>query len=408
MRKSGYPILIFLVAVFAWIMAGETARAEEKQPVLTGGDESSGYKYLIPGVGSFDTNCKLGDSNSFVYVSPGEGLAITKVRKDGSAYNGDDGIYFEDGVYEVYIGNGIDEAVFSFTVREESDSIMMSLSSNSAEVNIVREPDMQLLGGDGYFRYVLNDGEWIEANVPQGAYTRGNVQLSSSSGLTSISGFRNGEFITSEDNCYKQEGSYIITFWELEPVQGDKEVYRVDFCFDIIREPTMNLSMVTAPMGMKIAYAKKDGDAYPTEDTGRLFAKADGDYEILFTGINDASLIYSMSFTRDTVPPALKFKPEFVKGEVLDEPLYYSGGEDIAELRILRDGVEVTAVEGVIRVNGKYALDVADRAGNSRRYEFIIKNGIPLPVGRMVIIPVILIIAGGIILVHARKNMRVL
>ena len=39
MRKSGYPILIFLVAVFAWIMAGETARAEEKQPVLTGGDD---------------------------------------------------------------------------------------------------------------------------------------------------------------------------------------------------------------------------------------------------------------------------------------------------------------------------------------------------------------------------------
>ena len=134
----------------------------------------------------------------------------------------------------------------------------------------------------------------------------------------------------------------------------------------------------------------------------------DGTYEVLFTGIEDGSLSYSMSFQRDTAPPHLYFTPEFTQGEVIEEPLYFSGNEDIAELRILRDGAEVTATEGCINVNGRYHLEVADRAGNTRSYDFTIKNGIPVPVGRMVIIPVILIIAGGIVLVYARRNMQVL
>ncbi len=399
---------ILLVSLIFWIFFKTEVSAEEKQFVLTGGDEDSGYTYLIPGVGNFETNCKDGGSSAFVYVDPDEDVKILEVIRDGARLNETDGIYLEKGFYEVHIGNETDYGVFRFAVTEEGNSIIMSLSANNAEISIVREPDMALSGGNGKFRYTLKNGEWIEANVPQGAYTREAVELSCSSGLTNISGLYNGEFITGEEKIYRQEGDYIITFWDLGAAQEQSEAYRIDFCFRIFRDPTMNLSMINAPMGMGIAYAKRNGDAYPAASADKLFINRDGTYEIMFIDTSGSGLSYSMSFSRDTAPPLIRFTPEFSKGEVIKETLYFSGNEDIAVLKIERDGVEVAAREGCIKVNGRYTLKIADRAGNSREYEFTIKNGVPFPTQRVVIISVILIIAGGIVLIYARKNMQVL
>ncbi|MCR4585841.1 MAG: hypothetical protein K5686_08985 [Lachnospiraceae bacterium] len=405
--KAGYRIFILITAVL-WFLSDAGVRAEEKTAVLTGGDEDGGYTYLIPGVGNFMTNCKNGGTAAFVYVDPDEGVSIIRVFKDGAPSGEEDGIYLDKGFYEVYIGNDSDQAVFRFSVTEEGNSIIMSLSANNAEINITREPEMKLSGRDGLFRYTLPDGEWIEANVPQGAYTRGTVQLACSPGLTNISGLLNGEFIAGDEKIYRQEGSYIVTFWDLESATAKDEAYRVDFCFRIFRDPVMNLSMVRAPKGMRIAYAKKNGDAYPTAGATNFYAKSDGTYELFFMGTEDTGLSYSMSFSRDTAPPALKFDPEPGTGEVIADNVYFSGGDDVAELKIKRDGAEVTALEGCIKVNGSYLIEIADAAGNYRSYEFTVKNGIPFPVERVIIISAILIIAGGVILIYARKNMQVL
>ena len=399
-------MIILFAAVLTWFLSWAAVRAEETDPILTGGDKDSGYTYLIPGVGTFETNCKNGGSASFVYIDHEDSVRISEVRRDGAEYDGSDGIYLDKGYYEVTIGNEGGQGVFRFSVSDEGSSIIMSLSANNADIEIIREPEMELTGSNGYFRYTLPDWEWIEANVPQGAYTRGVVELSSSGGLTSMSGYLDGELISGEDKSFRQEGSYIITFWDLDRAEQESEAYRVDYCFRIFRDTTMNLSVVTAPKGMRIAYVRKDGDAFPTADQNRLLANRDGDYEILFCGTEDQSLSYSMSFTRNTVPPRLSFRPEFKNGDVIEEPLYFSGNADVAELRIVRDGAEVAAAEGCIKVNGRYTLQVADRAGNRRKYDFTLKNGIPLPVERMVIIPVILIIVGGVILVHSRKLKR--
>lgn len=406
--RSRYRLPALLISLILWITAGTEARAEEKQMVLTGGDEDSGYTYLIPGVGSFETNCKDGGSAAFVYVDPDESVQILEVTRDGAGINETEGIFLEKGFYEVLIGNETDHGVFRFAVTEEGNSIIMSLSANNAEISIVREPDMELSGGNGKFRYTLDNGEWIEANVPQGAYTRETVELSCSPGLTNISGLYNGGFITGEEKIYRQEGDYIITFWDLGAAQEQSEAYRIDYCFRIMRDPSQNLSMINAPMGMGIAYAKRNGDAYPAASADKLYINRDGTYEIMFIDTSGKGLSYSMSFARDTAPPLIRFTPEFSKGEIISQTLYFSGNEDIAELQIRRDGVNVAANGGCIKVNGRYTLEIADRAGNSRQYEFTIKNGIPFPTRRVVIISAILIIAGGIVLIHARKNMQVL
>ena len=406
--RSRYRLPVLLIPLILWITFSIEVRAEEKQTVLTGGDEDNGYTYLIPGVGSFVSNCKDGGSSAFVYVDPEDGVSILEVVRDGASLEETDGIYLEKGFYEVHLGNETDYGVFRFAVTEEGNSIIMSLSANNAEISIVREPDMELSGGNGKFRYTLKNGEWIEANVPQGAYTREAVEINCSSGLTNISGLYNGEIITGEEKIYRQEGDYILTFWDLGAAQEQSEAYRIDYCFRIVREPSLNLSMITAPMGMSIAYAKRNGDAYPAASADKLFVNRDGSYEIMFIDNSGYGLSYSMSFSRDTAPPLLRFTPEFSKGEVIRETLYFSGNEDIAVLQIKRDGAEVAAREGCIKVNGRYTMEIADRAGNSREYEFIIKNGIPFPTQRVVIISVILIIAGGIVLIYARKNMQVL
>lgn len=384
--------------------------AEEVPPVLISGDEENGFRYMIQGIGGFTASCENGGSDAFVYIEPEDGVAILHVLRDGAEVTDTSGIYMELGSYEVTIGTAEAHAVFRFRVTDTGEQLISSLSENSLNVTIVREPDTEFSydAEREVCRYTLADGEWIECNVPQGGYTRGTVRIETSMGLGSFSTLRDGEYYLQEGNEYRETGDYIVTLWDLNDATNGGNAYRLDYCFHIYGTPELNVSMIPAPQGMRLISIERNGRPQEILSDRAAFLKEDGSYRIGFAARNDERIVYTTELVRDTAAPAVSFSPEFADGDTIRKDIYFTRMPDVATLTVYRDGGIVEAEGGCIRVGGRYRIEVADAAGNTRAYSFILKNGVPLPTGRLVIISAVLLLAGGGILLYARRHMRVL
>lgn len=271
---------------------------------------------------------------------------------------------------------------------------------------IEREPDMLLAYYPDVcrYRYYLPDGQWIECNVPQGAYCRGSVDFLTSENITCISYLKDGE-TQGGKGPFLETGTYEVIFWDLA-VEGDNDrAYRVDYCFTIYSDHTMNLSHIEAPSNMEVTEVWYEGKPQEITSTRHIQNRRDGSYHIVFEG---GGARYEMDYKRDTTPPVIEFTPEYRYGCEMDREVYYTIPEQDAKLEIYRNYVLSELPRGYIPINGAYRMIVKDKAGNHRTYEFSIKAPIPLFSGKLLFIPVGLVAAALIAMLYFRRNMRVL
>lgn len=408
-------ILIFIAAVSTLKKDITIYAATERPPVQIGGNDESGYEYSVRGGGKFTSSCRDWSVASIVIIETDEDMKIIQVLKNGQQIEDSGGIFLDEGTYEILIGNDEIFTSFHFTISNEAagngaSDIIDSLAESIPEtdsINVIREPDMELLYDESSrkYRYLLPDGEWIEANIPQGAYCRGEVTLSSSTNLSNLTTYLNGELYTGKEGKYIEPGNYIVTYWDLEVFGDDKTAYRVDFCFHIYSDRRMNLSLIPAPMGMSVSKVFLDGNELEVEKKDFVHLLKDGNYSIEFASDNAS---YKMEYTRDTISPCVIFSTTFENGEVLKKEISFSKSSDVSQMKVYRDGVAVTALGGKIAVNGKYEIDVMDVAGNSRSYYFILRAGNPFPVKNMVILLLLFLLAAVILLLYARRHMKVI
>lgn len=272
-------------------------------------------------------------------------------------------------------------------------------------VTVVREPDTLLTYNEAAsrFRYTLPDGEWIECNVPQGAFCRGSVVFNTSSNISSLSALRDGKSYTPA-SPYQESGSYTVTFWDIS-VDGDANTaYRFDYVFTICSDPRMNISLVNAPQGMEIEELSYNGRIQEISDKGCALLVRDGDYHILFGG---DGVYYEMNFTRDTIPPVLEIVPGYRYRTTVTENPHWMITEQGTNVTVKRNYTEETMPYGELLLNGFYQLIAEDAAGNARIYEFTVKAPLPFFTPKMLIIPSLLILAAIALALYARRNMNV-
>ncbi|MBR1471860.1 MAG: hypothetical protein IJ600_09505 [Lachnospiraceae bacterium] len=280
-------------------------------------------------------------------------------------------------------------------------------SGEDRPMEIIREPDMLMFydAEASRYRYILPDGQWIECNIPQGAFTRGQVNFNTSNAISGLAHYRDGVSGVGR-GPFLESGSYVVTFWDLN-VGGDaNKAYRLDFCFTIYSDIVMNLSHIEAPAGMETAEVQLDGRPLLLSDTDRRFlqCREDGEYQIAFEG---GGARYEMRFVRDTTPPAVRFTPEYSYGKQYDRTVYFTPTDPQAQLEVLRNQTEVSFPKGEIIANGEYTLTVSDAVGNSREYRFSIRAPIPLPWKQYGIVFVIGVLALTGASVYWRRNMTV-
>ena len=277
---------------------------------------------------------------------------------------------------------------------------------------IIREPDLAMTYDPSYerYRYTLPDGQWIECNIPQGAFCREKVDFNVSENITGVTYYRDGA-VASGKGPFQECGSYVMTFWDLNVFGDANRAYRVDYCFTIYSDHHMNLTHIEAPDGMEVSEVLFDERSLELTQTRFVQAMEDGTYHIVFS-VPDSSdedpVSYEMDFIRDTTPPVITFSPEYRINTVMGSEVSYQVEEPSAKLRILRNYVEVELPKGKIPVNGSYRLEVSDASGNTRVYAFSVKAPVQIFNKKMLLIPVILLLAAVLAGAYWRRNMRVL
>lgn len=407
-------VMTLLVGVIALKRDAKIYAATERPPIQIGGNEEDGYEYSVRGGGKFTSSCQDWGVESIVMLETEEGMEILQVLRNGQQVENNNGVFLDEGTYELIIGNNEIYTSFHFTISNEASGdgaqdIVDSLSekiTDADSINIIREPEMELLYDkiSGIYRYTLPDGEWIEANIPQGAYHRGEVSVRCSSNLSNLSSYLNNELYTGEGGNYKEPGDYMITFWDLEVFGDDGTAYRVDFCFHIYNDYRMNLSIIPAPMGMSVSKVIFNGTECAVKNKEFVHLFEDGDYSIEFTAENAS---YTMVYTRDSISPCVIFSRNFEDGAVLKKEVSFNKGPDVSAMVIYRDGAEVTALGGKVAVNGQYKIEVSDSAGNMRIYYFTLRAGNPFPVKNLVILLLSFLLAAVVLLLYARRHVKV-
>ena len=272
-------------------------------------------------------------------------------------------------------------------------------------VSVIREPatSMSYDPATNRYRYTLPDGEWVECNIPQGAYYRGGVEFTTSENISSLSVLRDG--VTSiADAPYRASGNYVVTFWDIN-VEGDAyKAYRFDFVFTIYSDYRINISLINAPLGMEIEELIFNGQSRTLNDNKNALLIHDGDFRVVFTG---DGAVFEMVFTRDTTPPVIEISPEYIYRSTVDEYPHYEVPDKDTIVTVRRNYVEENMPYGELLLNGYYELKATDPVGNERIYAFTVKAPLPVFSARMLVFPLIFIAAAIGVAIYTRRNMQV-
>ncbi len=375
--------------------------------VMTAEDAGNGYEYLVQGIGTFTVNCQDGETVPILVYEAYDGCRAVLYR-DGREVESD-GLVYDPGLYELRIyrdgAEDGDYGSFHAAVKNEYSSLE---TGKAPELEEVRNPVLALSwdAGRKVFRYTFPDGVWFETNIPAGGWSRSAARITADDSLHIYQIYKDGEVEgIGNGTAFNETGGYELILRDNELGSRGTAAYYAVMSFRLYKDETLCLSRVNSPMGLKLVSVKRDGESEAVEDADSIQLEKDGRYELEYAD-GTGTVCWRMEFVRDTTPPQLRFSVPVDEGPVRED-VSFAPSELDARVRLERNGSETTASLNIIRVNGNYHMEVSDRAGNCREYDFTVekRTRIDIRTAVLTLAAAALLLAGG--MAYWRRSMRV-
>lgn len=437
MRKIGGLLLVLILSSFLFPV---TAFADESVS-LAGKDEEGSYIYSFKDYGTFKSNLSEGETAEVGFIEYDDSLTVS-VMKDGKPYEIEDGIFYENGNYVVFIyaGENNEYATFSFSIENnifagagednsENKKEKEAEKEETVDLNSISVDDMDL-GVEGFGEnfdiesfgdissllrnygesdnkqekfdfgystelneivYSYNGTEYFSSDVPNRALVTGEVHVATVNPDFSYYYYYNDEIdFASEDAVYTEPGKYDFVVYVNLPEGGMGELH---FGFTIMGEVTKDLSVVTAPEGFYIKKLTRDGFAIEASEE-KAEIDVDGFYQAVFASRENRGLSYNLSFRKDTVPPTLTFS-EDIYAKKVKAPIRYTIDEEGATVKAKMGGYAINIPEDTdINTRGQYSFIVTDEAGNVTEYYFYLTASYKFGVQGWIFVGVFVLVVG--------------
>ncbi len=398
-------VLTVLCAVLYTVPA--FAEGQALDCVMSAEDAGNGYEYQVEGIGTFTVNCQENEVVPIFVFEAYDGCYAALYQAGRRIES--DGLVYEPGRYElrVYGSETMDGDYGSFYVTVENEYNEME-PEEIPDLTEVKNPglDLRWNADRNVFRYSFPDGAWFETNVPLGGWSRGAAQITADDKLHVYQVYRDGEIVGIGDELdFNEVGGYEIILRDNELGSRGSTAYSAVMTFRLYKNENLCLSRVNTPMGLKLVSARKDGERLDVADTDCIQLTRDGRYALEYAD-SSGTICWSMEFVRDTTPPMLRFNVP-MDGEPIREDVAFSPSELGADIYLERNNSEVTASLNIIRINGRYHMEVSDPAGNMRSYDFTVTKSADIDIRSVIVIVLALLalLAGGF--VYWRRSMRV-
>lgn len=375
--------------------------------VMTAEDAGNGYEYLAEGIGTFTVNCQENEVVPIFVFEAYDGCYAALYQEDRKIES--DGLVYEPGRYElrIYGNEALDGDYGSFYVTVENEYNELE-PEELQDLTEVKNPGLELSrdADRNVFRYTFPDGVWFETNVPLGGWSRSSVRIATDEKLHVYQIYHDGEVAGIGDELeFNEVGGYEIILRDNELGSRGGTAYYAVMTFRLYKNETISLSRVNTPMGLTLVSARKDDERIAVTDADCIQLTQDGRYVLEYA--DPAGVIcWRMEFVRDTTPPKLRFNVP-MNGEPVREDVAFSPSELDADIYLERNHSEVEASLNIIRVNGRYHMEISDPAGNRRDYDFTVDKAADIDPAAVlaVILVFLLLLAGGF--AYWRRSMRV-
>ena len=276
---------------------------------------------------------------------------------------------------------------------------------------IVESPRMEMeMSPEGRYRYILPNGEYYDATVPNGMVTSNPVRFYPPSEVAAVI-TKDGESTSIFHSwSFTEPGNYQVKmlFYGFDSDQfEDIRLYETYHYFTIVGKKENQLGAVPAPDGFEIVDVKKEGIPQLIDDPKCYFLEDDGLYEIRYRDIRTGSIYASTSFEKDTVAPFLEFSTDITKGPVKG-PVEFYKDEASDQVYLYYNGNSSLISDNKLTSVGQYTLKVSDEVGNSRIYGLEIRQTYRMFDTKTIILALIFFLGAGLRFLLLRRDMKVI
>lgn len=197
----------------------------------------------------------------------------------------------------------------------------------------------------------------------------------------------NGTYYFSEPGLYELDmlckpGSY----------SGDNiTIYTYQIGFQILKDGYSRQNFLLAPEGYEIKYVSCSGKPIEITDTNCIYIPDDGNYQVRYSAENLPD--YNLTFKKDTKAPTLTFS-QAIKKTALKLPVSFEKTDDEDTITVYRGGNSIDLDGQTLNQGGHYRIRVTDKAGNSRDYQFFVKETYKLFNKHLLVLLAVVLIGG--------------
>ncbi len=409
-RITAYLITVLaLIFVFGTGASAEQVRTEAALRNVGSEDGLNRYENTM-GTG-FETNLTDQETDAYFAIFSFDSTVSWQFERDGTeiAYENED-ILVDTGDYVLTVTYSDMPQLYStfrFRIVESDFSDMGSVTFG----DVIEDPRMTVTFDEEkqMFCYRLPNGAGFYASVPYGGIAAMSARFEFSEEY-SVTVQRNGMTETYDETVgFTQAGAYqlrIVRLNQYDSNQTDYNSYIINFPFVLINSSVSSLTVINAPDDFVIWEIYMNGEPVERDSPYWQWLDADGIYECIFTGEENQSLFYSISFRKDTSAPFLNFSEGAFSGEA--SIVQYTPVEENCTIAVTRNSEYYTPAANTLAVAGNYRITVSDQAGNVRTYDLKIQDDIRLFDIRMIILLAVVLAGAAVYLIYLRTHMRVL
>ena len=403
MKKAGY---LFLMTLLFFVVFPFSTKAAFS-PVLISEDVGNGYKYEFPGIGGFSSNAKENEKVSVAVITLDKGLVGKLYLEENEVEFVSGSPILENGKYEL--------RVFKSEISKEYGSYKFvventyELNGEKREIKLVENPKMKVTydNKNGY-AYTLPNGKVFYTTVPIGGISNTQVLVKMAEGVNVYAIRKDGKLIQlKEPLSFYESGFYEIILRSNELGFDGDESYKITLTFQILSDVKPHfINYLKSPMGFVLDEIVVDGRVEIPDNRDYIELKNDGNYEVIFRGIDQSDIVYTCKFCRDTTPPRVTFSEE-IKNKTISHPIKYSALEADIKLVLYKNFNSVHATNNLISQNGSYVLVASDEAENESIYSFTIHKDLVIRPIVLLGAAIIMIAAVLVLFVYFRRKPNV-